>query len=380
MPVEAANLDSSVARLLILAEKIERRDVAGPFVSAVPEDPPPVVIPDPPFVAEPEADAPVIEALVDEQTAIEAPVDELADDEDAFAWMDDGETAAESVADESGADDVDLGQEIAPVAATEQILEAAEPTVDPAVQPVEAALEAAITGDDAEPVDEPMYLEPVSVLVVPTAHTEDEPAQFVSDRPEDMLARLEQVRAELTDLAARRRRPRGRRRLEDARREERELLDKLGFDSYLDLMLTNAGTRQSESMPGSSASDSRENGDLVGSGGGDGGGGANADIGTGGSAFGVPMAPPPPPPSVWFASPPEASLEPTFDDDGVEDEPQFAAVAEEGGGADDEAADEAVSPTAVSDPFTSGAPTIADWLASPLAPPSAASSSVDVDA
>jgi hypothetical protein len=298
MAVQTSDLDSSVARLLTLAAKIENHDVAPPLSTVVEER---------------VAVAPIVEPVVAEIVVVV---------------------------------DAEPDAVLAPFAEPE-VVEVPDPVAIVADEIDDVEI------DDVD-IDE---LEPVELSTLVLSPTE---AVVALDTPTSYLMRLEQVRAEMNDLGARRRRPRGRRRLEDARREERELLDKLGFDSYLDLMLTNAGTRQSESSPAPSG---LENGDLDGNG----GGGGSSDIGMGGSVVGVaaPVADEVP----WA---PDASDEPENADQSARgDDPVVDDVdAVEPG-------DDGVEPAS---PFTSGAPTIADWLASPLAPPIAASSSVDVGA
>jgi hypothetical protein len=386
MTVNTSELDASVARLLGLAEKIERGDVAGPFQSTVPADPPPFVVPEPePVASAPVASAPVAKELESFEPTAPAParVDEvfattdLATEDPATEHLAAEDPSAEhlTVEDVASASAVAEPEHVvAPADAvhtqeavhTQDAVHVAD-DVQAATAPVWTDAADDVLDDDDEVDDEP--IDPLSVLVVPTNAAEvDEPPAG----PEVYLARLEQVRAEIGDLAARRRRPRGRRRLEDAKREERELLDKLGYDSYLDLMLANAGTRQSES---STPSSGRENGERDGSG----GGGGSSDIGRGGSGVTSSLEPPPPPPSIW-APAPAAS-----DDPWADVVPPAGADHEEGDDEEGEAAgievvaDSGEEPAAPN-PFESGAPTIADWLASPLAPPSAASPSVDVGA
>jgi hypothetical protein len=311
MAVPTSELDSSVARLLVLADRLERQEPAPvPVVAAAPPPPPPLPETTP---------VPAPEAVVEVEDLAEDPVEDVLDAED---------FAADERLDE--------------VLAVDAL---AEETVDAFEEELEDEPEADEIDAHAFERDE---FDPLSVLTISTV---------VESGPEGYLARLEQVRAEINDLAARRRRPRGRRRIEDAQREERELLDLLGFDSYLDLMLTNAGTPQSES--------GRENGEREGNGGGSGavGGGASSDIGNGGSAF-EPL-PEPPAPAV---EEPEVEAPPVF---GVA--AAFGIVEDGEPGPADEVV---VEP----DSFATPAPTIADWLASPLAPPIAASSTVDSDA
>ena len=107
--------------------------------------------------------------------------------------------------------------------------------------------------DDAEPavvagpsiVEEPLTLAPTFAIAPAIASEAVELDD--SDLREGDLARLEQVRAELSELGGRRMSPWTRRRLEEAQVAEREILERLGFDSYLDVMLAYAaGSPQSE--------------------------------------------------------------------------------------------------------------------------------------
>jgi hypothetical protein len=308
--VQTTELDSSVARLLILADQIERNELPPPpVVMAAPEtSPQPVVEPDVAWAFTVAAENTPIETATFETAAFET-------------------TTVETIE--------------------------AEP------------IELEVPVEAESPADEPVAVEPPAVAapVAPIAFVRPEPLAPMEPRPLADVAdygRLEQVRVILSQLGSRHLGPRGKRRLEEARREERAILDRLGFDSYLDLMLTNAGTRQSASVP------SRlENGERDGNGGAD-GGGASADIGAGGAS------PVPGPSDTW--SPP---VEP---EDRSVPEPELGVASEsESVAVDvDVAVDGDDAPAAPAGPPRP--PTIADWLASPTAPPIAAATVVDVGA
>jgi hypothetical protein len=322
--VQTTELDSSVARLLILADQIERNELPPPpVVTARPDSSPqPVVEPDIAWAFTVAAEN-TVPAVGDTVPAI---------DETAPAVED--TTFDTTTFDTSEAEPIELDV------------------------PVEAT----------SPADEPVAVErpAVAATVAPIAFVRAEPLAPMEPRPLADVAdygRLEQVRVILSQLGSRHLGPRGKRRLEEARREERAILDRLGFDSYLDLMLTNAGTPQSASVP------SRlENGERDGNGGAD-GGGASADIGAGGAS------PVPGPSDPW--SPPVET------EDRSVIEPELGVAWESGAVHVDvdvavEGDDAPVAPAAPAVPPRP--PTIADWLASATAPPIAAATVVDVGA
>jgi hypothetical protein len=309
MTVRTAELDSSVARLLLLADQIERHEFPEPVAVIAAPISEPVVVAASALPPPPPPPAPV---------EVEVVADVLV-------------VAEDTEEDAAPADDIDEAEVPAPQVAV---------TLPLAVAPI----------------------------AIPPLSESDAPAVPRLTPTEEHLARLEQVRSEIGSLAARRLRPRGRRRLEDAQREERELLECLGYDSYLDLMLTNAGTRQSEVLPTSGPLSGRAKGERGGN-----GGGASADIGNASASPSVAFTPP----SAVVAESASDEYEPA-DGQPVEDEVvaiEIVAIeiAEPGAEAPEPAADEPA-------PFaTSAAPTIADWLASPMAPPIAAAA-VDIGA
>ena len=106
------------------------------------------------------------------------------------------------------------------------------------LEPVEAhvAVEAALVSVEPEPVD-------IEIDIASVGASPQEPPSSAL-RTEDM-SRLEILRTEINELAGRRMGRRNRLRYENARQEEREILARLGYDSYLQLIIMKAEGRQS---------------------------------------------------------------------------------------------------------------------------------------
>lgn len=207
------DLDSSIANLLVLADRIERGEPIPPPVVRVAPEPEPIVQPE--LASHELADVAHADDAVDAPGELQAagdPSSELTAPE-----------APEHVADAAVVATPASDPVLAPAAFDAPVFElpAAEPPVTDrcAVEPV------AHEGDFAATASAP--------IVAPVPEPPVRPA-------EDALARLEAVREEISNLTSRRLGLRGRRRLEEAQAEERAILRELGFDSYLEVMLAAA--------------------------------------------------------------------------------------------------------------------------------------------
>jgi hypothetical protein len=219
MSTTTLDLTSTVNRLLLMADRIERGEL---LVTTAPA-PAPVVI-----------DAPITEAA----PALELPV---ADEPPAMAMPAFDRAAAEP---ELAAETV-LVAEPGPATVSSLPAPPAPPPVDapaPAPAPVAAV------------VERPFIPTPPTIIVpAPATRTND---VDVPGTDATALAAIEQLRATIDELSGRKLGPRSRRKLVEALAQEREVLDQLGCDSYLDLMLRKAAGSAQASPLGPPASPS----------------------------------------------------------------------------------------------------------------------------
>lgn len=213
MSTTTLDLTSTVNRLLLMADRIERGEL---LVTTAPA-PAPVVI-----------DAPIIEPA----PALELP---FADEPPAMAMPSFDRAAAEP----------ELADEPGPATVSSLPAPPASPPVDapaPAPAPVVAV------------VERPFIPTPPTIIVpAPATRTND---VDVPGTDAIALATIEQLRATIDDLSGRKLGPRSRRKLVEALAQERQVLDQLGCDSYLDLMLRNAAGSAQASPLGPPASPS----------------------------------------------------------------------------------------------------------------------------
>jgi hypothetical protein len=330
------DLRSSVAGILVLADRLERGDVLL-IDTPVPSDAP---IDD--TVLEPEP------AANEDELELESPVSDVSDevDDESPSTVEDAVETEERTPPQ---DEVPLPLAAAPEetvapapveltgpvylsalfpeATTELEVDAAGPADALAEEdasdhePIVDDIEGTDAGEP-EDGDEPIHEEDTdryepdlalllpTVAVMPASHPVADAAEPAPAPAPDItaLARLEEVRAEIAELSSRRLSILSRRRLAEAQLEERAILTSLGYDSYLDLMLRNAaGARQVPAAESLAVDGGTGGGSVLPVAGGIG----NAPVPGAARVSSIPGGASPLAPSGWLAPPPPPPFEAT---------------------------------------------------------------------